>query len=193
MGDNITVAKTDKVNLNAQILFNGKTYEDMRVTYEYGDESVGTVENGFYKPLKIGESTVTVKVDWRGFATLSKTFTIKAISTFEFYVNDGNENYVLYNVAKIGSQTFTTEIDFLVSAVENGQELTYQVEIIQGADIVKYEHDKLKVVDERIGEALVKVSCQDSAGTSYELFISVTVYTSAPPDCGYFDTDWIEL
>ncbi len=119
--------------------------------------------------------------------------TITVVRDIELYVNDGSESYVLYNRAKVGSQTFATEMDFVVCAFENGQGLTYQVEVIQGTDIVKYENDKLKVLNENVGGALVKVSCQDSAGTSYELFISVAVYTSGPPDCGYFDTDWIEL
>lgn len=193
--DFVTIELNNTVDLSSFVLFDKKTYDNHTVTYTLDDNTIGKTENGLFVAQKVGTCTAKLNAVWYGFegVMLEKTVTITVVPEFELYVNDGAESYVLYNKAKVGSQTFATEMDFVVSAFENGKELSYQVEVIQGTDIVKYENDKLTVLNGNVGGALLKVSCQDSAGISYELLISVNVYTPGPPDSGYFDTDWIEL
>lgn len=193
--DSVTIELNNTVDLSTFVLFGKKTYDNHAVTYTIDDNTIGKVENGVFVAQKVGTCTIKLNAVWYGFesAMLEKTITITIVPEFEFYVNDGSESYVLYNKAKVGSQTFATEMDFVVSAFENGNELAYQVEVVQGTDIIKYENNKLTVLNGNVGGALVKISCQVSAGTSYELFISVNVYTPGPPDSGYFDTGWIEL
>ena len=195
LSENVTIENTGFVDFASYILFDGKVYQDHTVMYTINDDTVGEVVDGIFTPKKVGSCVINIEATWRGIESvlLKKTFTINVVSNVELFVNDGKEDYILYNLPKVGSQTFATEMDFIVTALENKQKLTYQVEIIQGTDIVKYENNKLKVLNENVGFVLMKVSCQTSLGAIYNLFITINVYTSAPPDCGYFDTDWIEI
>lgn len=80
-GDEIQVNLQETLNLKGYVLFNGKTYEDAEVSYAVSAATVGKVENGVFKPLAVGETTVTITAAWRGVQSelLTKTFTIKVI------------------------------------------------------------------------------------------------------------------
>lgn len=64
--DVLTVRKNDELNFANYISFNGKKYTDAVVSYTSSDETVGTFENGVFKPSKIGTVTVDVAASWRG-------------------------------------------------------------------------------------------------------------------------------
>ena len=80
-GSEIQVNLQETLNLKGYVVFNGKTYEDGEISYTVSSETIGTVENGVFKPLAVGDTTVTVTASWRGVQSelLSKTFTIKVI------------------------------------------------------------------------------------------------------------------
>lgn len=80
-GDEIQVNLQETLNLKGYVVFNGQTYNDGEISYEVSVETVGKVENGVFKPLAVGETTVTVTASWRGVQSelLSKIFTITVI------------------------------------------------------------------------------------------------------------------
>ena len=80
-GDEIQVNLQETLNLKGYVVFNGQTYNDGEISYEVSAEAIGKVENGVFKPLAVGETTVTVTASWRGVQSelLSKIFTITVI------------------------------------------------------------------------------------------------------------------
>ena len=65
--EEITTYKSAEWVLTGEVIFNEKTYDDVALTYEVSDPTVGTVdEDGVFKPLKTGTTTVTVAGTWRG-------------------------------------------------------------------------------------------------------------------------------
>lgn len=193
-GDSVTIETNGKVNVSSYVLFNGNTYEDHTATYTVDDDTVGEVVNGVFTPKKVGSCRVSLKADWRGIGgvLMEKTLEINVIPNVELYVNDGNTDYIMHNKAKAGKETYDDfEIDFTVTALEDGQAIASSVKVVSGADVIKYENGKLKVVNENIGSAELSVSCTDSRGNVYTVRVYVTVYLSGPADCGFFNPDWL--
>ncbi len=196
-GDEIQVSLMDRVNLGAYVNFNGKSYEDVTLTYTI-DESYGTVEDGYFIPAQEGETTMTVQGTWRGFegVTLEKTFDVTIVSAFEFYVNDGTEIYSTHNRETVGSTHIgETEIPFNIVCKENGEDVTdVTVTVIEGADVIAYDstNKELKVVNEKTGNAKIQVKAKDSKQNEYVLSFIITVYESVSPEGdGFFKPIWI--
>ena len=202
-GDEISVSLIDSVNLSSYVMFNGIRYDDATFTYEFSDESIGKIEEGVFKPSKVGQTTLTIKGAWAGFdgVSLEKNIKITVINAFEFYVNNGETIYSIHNRENVGTDVYgKTEIDFNVHCLRNGVEIDdYVVTVVEGADVIRYDatDSKLKVVDENFGKAKVIVTATDSDGNIYELSFKIIVYESGPVDenenGGYFNPDWIIL
>lgn len=193
-GDEVSVESNSLLDFSTYVLFNGKTYNDQTVSYTFDDDTIGEVVNGTFTPKKVGTCTVDITAVWRGIESilLEKTITVNVVSDVELFVNDGATNYVMHNKAQVGTETYEDhEIDFVVTALENGQATSFNVEVVEGTDIVRYENGKLTVLNERVGEAQLLVSCQDTLGNTFAVRVFVAVYLSAPPDSGYFKPEWI--
>lgn len=82
--EEIRVSVEETLNLKGYVVFNGQVYNDATLDYEVSDTSVGTVENGVFAPLAVGETMVTITASWYGVESelLSKTFTVKVEEVF---------------------------------------------------------------------------------------------------------------
>ncbi len=86
--DNVTCFVNDGINLGAQILFNGKEYTDMAMSYEFTDDSIAEVdEKGLLTAKKAGNTDVTVTASWRNF-TKVKTIKLTVSNNVECYISD---------------------------------------------------------------------------------------------------------
>ena len=192
--DEVSVESNSSLDFSTYVLFNGKTYNDQKISYTFDDDTIGEVVNGTFTPKKVGTCQVHITAVWRGIESilLERTITVNVISDVELYVNDGATNYVMHNRAQVGTDIYEdNQIAFAVTALENGQATSFNVEVVEGADIVRYENGKLTVLNEQVGEAQLLVSCQDTLGNTFTVRVFVTVYLSAPPDSGYFNPDWL--
>ena len=141
---------------------------------------------------------MTVQGTWRGFDgfTLEKTFDVKIVSAFEFYVNDGAEVYSVHNRETVGSTHIgKTEIPFNIVCKENGIDVAnVTVDITSGSDIIAYDATTkaLKVLNEKTGTARVQVKVKDSKNNEYTLSLIITVYESVNEEGdGFFKPTWI--
>lgn len=70
MLNEVPVLLDDSVNLNANLVFNGEDTSDAQFTYDVADDEIATVdENGNVTGKNPGDTTVSVSVNWRGYAT----------------------------------------------------------------------------------------------------------------------------
>ncbi len=94
--DNVTCFVNDGINLGAQILFNGKEYTDMAMSYEFTDDSIAEVdEKGLLTAKKAGNTDVTVTASWRDF-TRVKTIKLTVSNSIECYISD--EDSIISNI-----------------------------------------------------------------------------------------------
>ena len=200
-GEEVTVSLIDAVNISSYVMFNGERYEDVIYTYKFSDDTVAKVEDGYIKPLKKGETTLTIQANWAGYngVSLEKNLKINVTNAFEFYVNNGEKIYSIHNRETVGTDVYSkTEIDFNIVCLENNVKVDdVVVTVVEGADVIRYDQtdSKLKVVNENIGDAKVVVTATDSNGTEYSLSFKIKVYESGPSvgdeNGGYFKPDWV--
>ena len=62
----VSISRESSLDLSGRVLFNGKTYDDVTLAYQVSDTSVGTIENGVFKPIKSGRTEITVCVRFGG-------------------------------------------------------------------------------------------------------------------------------
>lgn len=175
---NVTVSLSDTLNVGAQVSFNGKLFEDAEWSYVLSDESVGTVENGEFKPKKTGTTTLTITGSWRGLgaSTLYKTFEITVINATSVVINGGETSSLqLYTVSSHEGESYETSAPFVVSVTENGQVITPSIAVTEGADIASYDAATKTVNALTYGKAEITVSFVDGAGVENSLVVPVTV------------------
>ena len=210
MQEKLTVSNVQSIHFDSCIIFNGKEFSDHTVTYEY-DSTMCQIADNEFKPLKAGKTNVTVKAIWRGVETDFKTFEITIIKDVQLYVNGGRKYFVLQNKELPNSNFYDTEIDFDIVAKENGQDIKYYIETLQGNGVVEYDQEdkKIKVLDEKIGNVKLRIYAVDSEGITHEIFVFISVYqfnennehefddgwlpNIQMPDDADFNVDWIEI
>ena len=176
--DTVSVSMTDTLNVTPTILFNGKTFTDGEWEYKLSDSTIGTVENGEFKPLKAGTTTLTIMGKWRGVegTTLTKVVEITVIDSISVVINGGLTNELfLYTAASHGGKTYATTVPFEVSAIENEKVLKTSVSITKGEDVISYDVATETVTALTYGSAELTVTFTDSANVENSLSIPVTV------------------
>ena len=184
-GGEITISATDTFEFAPYVMFNGKSYTDLDLTYELSNPALGTMSaDGIFTPAKLSATNerrtdVNVTGSWRGKSGISMqyTYSIKLISDVTLLVNDGKD-IELYSMASFAGENFSMEAPFAVTAFENmsGGEasLAYDCTILQGEDLIELKDGKV-FSKGKGGVAIVKVSCQDSFGDIHEQQITVNV------------------
>ncbi len=176
--DALTVRKNDELNFVNYISFNGKKYTDAVVRYYLSDETIGTFENGVFKPSKIGTVTVDVEASWRGApdTQLKKSFTVKIINDVELFVNDGSESeFTVYTCANFGGNAYETFKTFVPTAKVNGESATASVTVKSGSEFVTFENNKITAKTH--GVAQLEIFCTVDGETYKE---TVTVNSERP-------------
>ncbi|MBQ3505975.1 MAG: Ig domain-containing protein [Clostridia bacterium] len=163
---------SERVNLNVEALFNGKTFNDVDVTYAYSDESVGSVDdNGYFVPNKTGTTIITLVGTWRGQtnALMEKTITVTVKSGAVVTVNGGESEFNLYTMSSHLGETYATSMPFAVSVTEDdgvtpitGAEIT----VVEGQDLVDYD-DGVITAKGKYGTALITVTSSEGASIPY--------------------------
>ncbi len=152
--ESVYIEKETKLDLSGIVLFNGKTYTDVELTYAVEDENVGKVENGVFTPSATGTTEITVNASWRGVtgASLSKTIVVEVKPTLVFMVNGGVNEITLYTQTERVSP-------FEITATYDNVTLPTSVEITQGSEFIEYNETEQKVKSRgRTGEAEISVS-----------------------------------
>ena len=172
--DYLYIEQSTQLDLSGSVLFNGKTYTDVALSYSVAGD-VGTVENGVFKPTKTGTAEITVTGTWRGVSSVSmtKTITVEVKPELVFQLNDGASEITLY------TQTDKTS-PFEVTATYGGEDLETTVEITSGSEYITYDPTAETVACKGItGEAEISVSYEIDGEEIVNVFpvhVKPTVY-----------------
>ena len=182
IADNVQVGVGESINLSAYVVFNGKRYEDAVIEYTFSDDTIGTVVDGLFSPVKVGTTSVVITAGWRGMEgveTLTKTINLTAVNVVEVVVNGGEANFTVYNLATLGGNEYQVSMDFVVEAKENDVLIPSDritISVYEGTEVLRYEDGKIYGL--KPGTAKVLVSVTDQLGGVFEERIEVTVLTS---------------
>lgn len=170
----ITLTNSSELDLSGTVLFNEKTYDDVVLTYELSDESVGEIVDGVFKPLTAGTTEIRVQATWREMSgeSLAKTINVKVIESVQLLVNGGVNEITLYTEAVDGCATVSP---FEVQAEKNGQPFQPTIEVTKGNDLIIYNAETQTVESRGVaGEAEITIH-YELDGEPRNLAIAITV------------------
>ena len=114
----VALIKGDTYLLQPSISFIAQTYDDGTFTYEVEDENVATVDkNGLVTAKSVGETTVTVKGEWRSFDStyLTETLTVEVYPDVSIVVNaQTTELDTVSEVIDGNTYSNTSEISYVI-------------------------------------------------------------------------------
>lgn len=162
----ITIFLSGRLNLGVLAFYNGKYFDDVNVSCEFSDETIGYVdENGVFVPQKAGQTNVTLKGNWRGLSgvLMEKTVDITVKAGTFVNINDGQSEFELYTVSSFYGKTYQTSMGFVVSLMDDDGITTIpdvKIEVKEGADILNYENDTISSKGKN-GTAVIAISAED--------------------------------
>lgn len=175
--DDVRITTADTLDLTATVWFNGKSYDDMKISYELSNESMGKIENNAFVPAKTGSVEIYATADWRGVTgeTLTKTIYVEIVKDVQVFVNNGKQSsFLLYTLDD-------TKVSVTAGATENGEEIDgVSMELIDGEEYVDFTNGKISSKG-LAGEATLRVSCEDSDGEEWQKDVNVKVTQTILP------------
>lgn len=176
--DNVTVDLMHEVGVGGEIRFNGKTVDGGKVTYTVADEEIGKIEDGVFKPLKKGETIVTVTGEWKNLQSpfMSKEITVKVIDHVSLLFNDevAPEKIELYTTGEFEGETYDNEKILNPSLKVNGEEKTISI-AVEDSGIADYDAASGKITALKSGKTTLNVTSGDGVDFNQSFEISVTV------------------
>lgn len=180
--EEVTTYKSAEWVLTGEVIFNEKTYDDVTLTYEVSDPTVGTVdEDGVFKPLKTGTTTVTVAGTWRGNtgAAMTKTITFIVVPEVILLVNGGASQIDLSTETVEGTD-YNAVSPFEIYATVDGEEMPVSVEVTQNAQLVTYDEVAKTISSNGFkGESEITLTYEVEGVTQYlkvPVTIDLTIY-----------------
>lgn len=176
--DNVTVDLMHEVGVGGEIRFNGKTVDGGKVTYAVADEAIGKVKNGVFKPLKKGETIVTVTGEWKNLESpfMTKEITVKVIDHVSLLFNDevAPEKIELYTTGEFEGETYENEKILNPALKVNGEEKTISI-AVEDSEIANYDAASGKITALKSGKTSLKITGGDGVDFNQSFEISVTV------------------
>ncbi len=157
--DSVNCYVDEEVNLSANVLFNGKAYEDATITYASSSEAVAEVEGEMLVPKTVGTTTVTITAQWRNFPEFSKQISVEVIDTVVCAVNDGRvSQFNLYTVSEFRGETYenTAPVRVSVKGKDETEIQNYTVSVVDES-VATYDEGVLTAVG--YGSTALKVVC----------------------------------
>ena len=170
----ITLNNSSELDLSGTVVFNEKTYDDVVLTYELSDETVGEIVDGVFKPLKAGSTEILVKGTWRGNAgeSLTRTISVRVVESVNLLVNGGVNEITLYTETAEGCEIISP---FEIQAEKNGQPFQPTVEVTKGSDLINYNAEAQTVESRGVVGAAEITLYYEIDGEPRELAIAITV------------------
>ncbi len=179
-GDSAQIDMLHALSLGGSVIFNGKEYNDVVLSYTLSDDSFGSINDGIFKPSKLGEGTVTVSAEWRGISSylLTKTVNIKVVETAVILINDSPSvsDVKLYTVSELAGISYNSTAPFVAKVSHDG-ELYDAAVSVSDTDVVMYDADTKSLV--AVGAGSTSVSIAYNSG-SVSLVQSVNVNVTSP-------------
>ena len=181
----INVSLDNQINLSCNVLFNQKMFDDVAVTYTLSDPMVGEVENGVFKPTKVGPTQITLTGNWRGltseqYETMSQVITVN-VEELKAIILDNGElgddiRLDLFSQGEFGGETFKNKHTVAVKALEGDREQTCTGTVIEGEGVIEYDDATRTITGKSLGEAKIKYAFTDSQNAEYSVVLPVRVF-----------------
>lgn len=173
----VRITTADTLDLTATVYFNGKSYDDMEITYTLSDESMGKFEDNAFVPAKTGNVEIYAVANWRGVTgeTLTKTLYVEVLKDVQVFVNNGKQSsFLLYTLDD-------TKVSVAAGATENGEAISdVSIELIDGEEFVDFTNGKISSKG-LAGEATLRVACEDSDGEEWQKDVKIKVTQTIVP------------
>ncbi len=152
---NIQMDVKDRLNLDANVLFNGKQYEDVELTYTVADPTVATVTDGMLQPLKVGTTTVTVVAEWRNFTNteLRKTIALEIIENHIVVINNSESLITIYTSSPNGEVTEGT----ITATVDGEANDSVVLSIASGSEYITLSENNT-ITAKKAGNAVIRAT-----------------------------------
>ena len=180
-GASVSVASTDRLDLTANVLFNGKQFA-CTLSYSLSNPTVGSMDGGLFVPLTVGETDVTVSGEWNGMSLLPVTVSVNVVNAVEIQLKEKNGEHSvngieLYTYHTFGGQALPVAFEAEISVLKNGAAQTEGISVsVENNDgIVLFDDATNTITALAPGMADLKVSFLDSDSVVYEKKVSITV------------------
>lgn len=174
----VALALGGSLNLEANVLFNQKSYTDFEVSYTTTGD-IGEVTDGVFTSDKVGSGTITAVATWRGLsgetvATLQKTINVNVVYSVSILTNA--KDYTLYTIAEYSGETYATETSFVIKVDDNGEVTTADsISVVEGADIVEYDDSENVIRALKHGTAKIQIEYTDTRNELHTKTVDVVV------------------
>ena len=180
IGGSEQITIKDTMNVAVKVSYNNKKFLPDTIFYTLTDETFGSIVNGVFIPAKIGTVKLNAVAKWQGVNMNLPEIIITIIATPPTIIlnNGSSERYDLCTVAQYKGQNFTNEIDFVITVIQNNEDLSSsaQYDIISGEDVVSISGGKIKGLKK--GEAQVEISC---VGKDKETYTKIYTFNVSLP------------
>lgn len=178
--ETVTVDLIHEAYIGGEIRFNGKTVSDGSVSYRVADESIGKIENGVFKPLKKGTTSITVSGEWKNIESdfLTKEISVNVIDNvcLLFGGEAVPKTIDIYATPEFAGKTFKNEAVIAPTLLLNGIEKEVSVSI-DDQTVAEYDETSGKLIGLKGGSAVLRIDCTDG---EFEFLQEVEVKVEAP-------------
>lgn len=182
IGEELSLLKGDDYEIDAHVLFNGKSYP-CDVVCEIEDDTVASFANGKITALKSGATNVTLKGVWNGFDStlMEKTISLSVIeSDVVMYLNVEKEGVTevadevtVYVTDSFGGNSYVSSCKVELVASENGVNKSGELTVSEGEKYITLENGVITA--KKIGKSVVTASFVSDGGVTYTKKLSVNV------------------
>lgn len=182
VGSDVSLPFGGSLNLEGVVLFNGKEYDDVEITYTFSG-SVGEIvanKNQFLANQSTGTGVIKAVASWRGMdgatvKTLQKEITVHVIHTVSIVTNFNY--YTLYPVAAFDGKTYETDVDLTVKVYENQTEMQYEsIRVKAGSEeIISLNPSTLEITATKFGVGIIQIEYVDSFNETHIKEIEIKV------------------
>lgn len=171
VSDEIAITVSERYQVLPYVMFNGKQFKDVDVTYTVLNEAVASVnEKGEIIAKAKGETDVILEAAWRGketadTPTLQKVVSLSVVNDVKFYNNNESiTDEVLYTFAEFEGQSYKNQIPCKFTVKVNGVEVPASF-TIENQDVVKQQGDFIVVNGVGATNVLVQKTVDDTTYT----------------------------
>ena len=177
--DKIAIPLGDKLDMVANISFNGKIFHDAEFSYELSDETLGTVSGTEFSSDKVeGELQISVNAKWRGVVVEEKVINVVLTNSLYMTVN-GKPSSPINTTAVVPNKSgelVENEFDFNVEIRDRVSEDPLPINVVlenEYTDIITYNGSKITAKE--IGTAYIDVYSKEADGSNGPLLRNVKI------------------
>jgi len=172
--ETLAITLNDTYTLSPYVVFNGKTFDDVTVSYDIVNDSVAQVnEKGEVVAKSKGKTELVLQGNWRGkdktgAPTMQKTVSLSVIDDVRFYNNgEAISDQALYTLSEFEGESYQNTLPCNFKVMVNGAEESANV-VIENENVLIHQGDYL--LASGFGETKVRVEKQVDSETYVKEF-----------------------